>query len=94
MTPFFQLITREDELGDYRVERVGLVSLERAPTRQEVIDAIGADARGEFVEWETLVVNNGQTLINYYAAFEHRLDYPQRAEKIERAPRAQMRMEM
>ena len=47
------------------------MSLERMPNEDDVRAVIPAEhARGEFVQWESLVIFNGAPRVNYYAAFE------------------------
>ena len=65
---FFQLVMRDEK----KFERWGCVSLERMPTREEVIAEIPAEqAFGEWVEWESELIVRGAPVVRYYAAFEH-----------------------
>ena len=75
MTMFFQLAAIDTEIGEVKVERWGCVSLERMPKEDDVRAVIPAEhARGEFVQWESLVIFNGAPRVNYYAAFEFPLE--------------------
>lgn len=65
------IFSQLDNRDSATIARVGLVSGEQMPTLTDVHSAIGAEAFGVFVQWETSVVRNGETYALYYAAFEH-----------------------